>query len=152
MRLAAKLAPLNELEVPNDREWVAQTLFHAACNNGQWTQLIGTSFTAAMAAVSRSVTTLPSLPEYRHDVGNGWYILDSNTIGDYHSHYDVRYYVASWGYLALTDHQAMYHSNSAVIEVDAHQALLVRFSGRPLLREEGFWSLDVWRRPMTRFQ
>ena len=144
MRLTAKLAPYNEAEVLNDRDCAAQSLITAGCNDGHWTQPTGTDLTVTVAAANHSVTTLLSQPEYRHDVGNGWYTLDSDIIGDYQSHYDARYYITSCGYLALTDDQAMYPSNSAITEIGPDQALLVRFSGRPLLRDEGFWSLTVY--------
>lgn len=144
MRLTAKLAPYNEPEVSNDREWVAQTLVNAGCADDVWVQPSGTNMTTPVAAADQTVTTFLAQPEYKHDVGNGWYIFDSEIVGDYHSYYQTRYFITSWGYLALTEDQAMYPSSNAAPKIGPDQALVVRFSGRPLLEDTGLWSLTVY--------
>lgn len=144
MRLTAKLAPYNEPEVLKDRECVAQMLVKAGCVGDVWMQPFGTNMTTAIAAANQSVAILLAQPEYKHDVGNGWYIFDSGIVGDYQSYYQARYFITSWGYLALTEDQAIYPSSKATPEIGPDQALVVHFSGRPVLEDTGFWSLTVY--------
>jgi hypothetical protein len=145
LRLTAALAPVNEPESLGDHGWVAETLQNAGCADGKWTQPTGTNLTAAVAVANKSATALLLQPGYNDQAGNGWSLLDSRIIGDYRSYYQARYFVASWGYLALTDDQAMYPSNDAVTEIGPDQAILVRFAGgRPALKNQGFWSLTVY--------
>ncbi|KAF2878282.1 hypothetical protein BDV95DRAFT_600949 [Massariosphaeria phaeospora] len=143
-RLTAALAHFNEPEIPADRPIVAQTLANAGIRNGIWTQPPGTNLTAAVAASNASVASYLSLPGSNHTPSNNWTVLDSAAIGDYDSLYQMRYFVAGWGYLGLTDDQCMYPSYTDIQEIGSNQAILFQFSGRPAVREVGFWSLTLY--------
>jgi hypothetical protein len=144
MHLTAAIAPFNEPEVAGDRHWVAQTLENAGIKDGLWTQPPNTNLTAATAAANQSVQALLETPGYLENLTSNWTSFDSRIIGDYHSYYQARYLIAIWGYLAVTTDQAIYPSFPGTDSLAADKAYLFRFSGRPVLKEQSFWSLTVY--------
>lgn len=150
LRLTAALAPYNEPEVAADREWVAQKLKHAGIENGKWIQPLGTNLTATSAAANQSATALLETPGYLENLSSNWTAFDPRIIGDYHSYYQARYLITAWAYLAMTSHQAVYPTYPGPngigddFSIGADQAYLFQFSRRPVLKEQGFWSLTVY--------
>jgi hypothetical protein len=145
LRLTAALAPLNPPSTP-DAACVASALALAGCSNGTWTQPAGTNLTAAVASANASASALLADPASTDEVGNGWSLIAPDLIGTYGTNYVARYFVTDWGYLALSTDAALYPSTftSAPTTLGADQALLIRFSGRPVLASTGFWSLTVY--------
>jgi hypothetical protein len=129
MRLTAAIAPSNEPELVEDRMWVAHTLENAGIKNGIWTQPPGTNLTAAIASAKHSVQALLETPGYLENLSSGWTAYDARIIGDYHSYYQARYFIAIWGYLAVTSDQAIYPSYPGTESFSADKAYLFKFSG-----------------------
>lgn len=144
LRLAATLGPYNEPEVAEDRDWVSRTLRNAGCKDGKWIQPPGTNLTAAVAAANVSVAKLLNQPGNIEQMSNNWIAFEPTIMGNFYSYYQMRYLIASWGYLALTSDQAIYPSLSGIDEIGPNEAILFQFSGRPVLKEEGFWSITAY--------
>ncbi|KAH8888086.1 hypothetical protein GQ53DRAFT_654934 [Thozetella sp. PMI_491] len=141
MKLAARLAPYNPPYIVGDRSWIAEKLSQAGMSDGHWIQPEGTNLTAAVAAVNASITAFRSQPGTVNNHGNNW---TSNTvIGKYDSYYQMRYYIAFRGYLALTNEQTTYPSYPNIV-LNASQAALFSFNVKPKITSRGFWSLTVY--------
>ncbi|KAF2105587.1 hypothetical protein BDV96DRAFT_592223 [Lophiotrema nucula] len=144
LHLTAALASYNLPGVATDRDWVNKTLTNAGIKDGIWTQPAGTNLTAAVASANASVEAFLKAPGNVHTLSNDWTIHDPSTVGDFHSNYIARFYVATWAYVILTSDQAVYPSYDSISSVAADKAILLTFSGRPLLKKEGFWSLTAY--------
>jgi hypothetical protein len=148
LRLTAALAPLNPPSAPQESACVAAALALAGCQNGTWTPPAGTNLTAAVESTNASVSSLLADPESTSSPGNGWTLLAPELIGNYGTNYVARFFVASWAYLALSSEAALYPSpsfaSSSATLLGADQALLIRFSARPVLAVQGFWSLTLY--------
>ncbi|KAJ4287696.1 hypothetical protein N0V90_012399 [Kalmusia sp. IMI 367209] len=147
MHLTAAMAPFNQPEVAEDREWVAQALANAGIKNGVWTQPPGTNLTAASAAANQSVDTLLATPGYLDSLTNNWEIYDPRIMGDFHSYYQARYLIAVQFYIALTPDQAVYPmlaENENFESIASGKAVLFQFSAKPVLKEKSFWSLTAY--------
>ncbi|KAF2660810.1 hypothetical protein K491DRAFT_711399 [Lophiostoma macrostomum CBS 122681] len=145
LRLTAAFASYNVPEVSKDRPWVAETLENAGIKDGVWTQPLGTNLTAAPIAANDSAYQLLSQPGYVDELSNGWSIYDPIFMGDFHSYYQLRWFITVWGYLAVTPEVAIYPFQlNGIEEVGADQAILFEFSGRPAIQKTGFWSLTLY--------
>lgn len=112
-----------------DRSWVATLLRQAAIHNNTFVQVAGTNITAASAIANTSAAALLSWPGSLINVGGNWTVKNHNIIGDYGSYYQVRYQIASVGYLALVRDEDIYPSyqygtNS---RLGNYQAILMTF-------------------------
>lgn len=85
---------------------------------------------------------------------NGWSTVKSNLTGTFGDDYGLRAQIASTGYLMLQAPAAVYPSwtnntvappmQGEVLELGAGQSYIYSFSGKPPLRELGFWSLTAY--------
>jgi hypothetical protein len=146
LRLTALLAPYNEPIVEADRACVASVLQLAGCRNGTFVQPANSSLDLAVSAFNASAAALLLSPSSSIALRNNWTMLAPHLIGSYASEFVARSYIAETAYLALTSDQALYttHSSLSSTVLSAGQALLVRFSRKPILKSEGFWSLTVY--------
>jgi hypothetical protein len=144
LRLTAALAPSNEPEVKEDRAWVAATLENAGMSNGVWTQPPNINLTAAVAAANASVATLIAQPDSYEYMSNNWKAWSEEWVGHFGSFYQARYLITAWAYVIVAPDTAIYPFIDGFDEVAADKAILLRFSGRPTLKENGFWSLTLY--------
>lgn len=144
--LTSAFAQYNPAEVIQDRSWVSDFLAQAGTNNGSFAPPQGVNLTASVAAANVSVTALQATAGYVLYLGNNWTNINSQAIGNFRSFYASRYFIANLGYGALTSDQALYpqQGGAAAFRLQAHQAYLFTFSGKPKLQPTGFWSLTAY--------
>ncbi|KAH8888087.1 hypothetical protein GQ53DRAFT_826649 [Thozetella sp. PMI_491] len=102
---------------------------------------------ATDAAYSASVTSqyaYSTSGSFLEKLSNGWTVPRSNKIGLYGTDYTARAYVARWGYLAMTDEEALYPSYMSGFSLQSNESYVLTFSGRPPVKDVGFWSLTMY--------
>lgn len=154
LRLTAALAPLNPPEVVQDRGWVATTLEKAGLKDGNFVQPPHTSLTDAVAAANMAPMALRSTAGFTRYLGNNWRSPSPLISGDFRSFYAARHFVATRGYLQPTADQSAYPSwypeegfpetGKTETTIGPQQAILFSFSGKPKLKNTGFWSLTLY--------
>lgn len=87
-------------------------------------------------------------------INNGWSVVRSDLAGDFGTNYGLRTEIAGAGYLMLKAPDAVYPSwtNTSVsqpmegelLRLGANESYVYTFSGKPLLRTLGFWSLTAY--------
>lgn len=92
--------------------------------------------------------------EATQNLNNGWSVVQSNLTGDFGIHHGLRMEISSTGYLMLKAPYAIYPSwtNGSMsrpmqgqsLELGADESYIYTFSGKPKLRELGFWSLTAY--------
>ena len=154
MQLTAALAPLNPPEVIEDRGWVASTLERAGILNGKWVQPPNTSLTDAVTTANMAPLALRTTAGFMRYLGNNWRSPSPLISGDFKSFYAARHLVAIRGYLQPTADQSAYPSwypeegfpqaGKTECTIGPKQAILFSFSGKPKLKNTGFWSLTLY--------
>ncbi|KAL4894139.1 hypothetical protein BDV59DRAFT_207197 [Aspergillus ambiguus] len=144
LRLTAVLAPYNMSPILQDRRWISDTLRKGGIDNGIFSCPPQADISLVYKFAESQAFALIRGPNGRLDHGNGWSSTFPGYLGNFGSHYAARYYIATRGYLGLTNDQAIYPSRSGSIIIGPKQAILVRFSRRPALVRTGFWSLTAY--------
>ncbi|OJD11897.1 hypothetical protein AJ78_07427 [Emergomyces pasteurianus Ep9510] len=142
LRLTAKLSPYNLSPVLGDRQWIAAALKESGIENGNFVCPEGVDMSCVYGAAQSQVQALIDTDSLSH--GNGWASPYPEYLGNYGSHYVARFSTARRGYLAITKEQAIYPSLPRVLELGPDEAILIRFSRRPVLVKTGFWSLTAY--------
>jgi hypothetical protein len=88
------------------------------------------------------------------NTNNGWSVVQSNLTGKFGTDYGLRMEISETGYLMLQAPYAVYPSWSngtvarpmegELLELGADESYIYTFSGKPPLRELGFWSLTAY--------
>lgn len=102
----------------------------------------GVNLTLAEGTAQAEITAAGDDPANLMQVGEQWFAFKSELAGDFHSHYDVRAYVAEDLYLQLNDTIAMYPKFGSSLPFSSGQSYLMAFHGKPQVT--GFWSLTVY--------
>lgn len=144
LRLTATLAPFNEPDVKEDRAWVAATLKNAGMENGTWTPPTNINLTAAVAAANTSVAALTAQPKSYEIMSNNWKAWNEEWVGNFGSNYAARCLITTWAYVIVAPNIAIYPFIDGFNEVAADKAILIQFSGRPALNQNGFWSITLY--------
>lgn len=149
MQLTARIAPHNPPREISDLGRVDLMLKRAGIHqDGTYEQPRGVNLTAAYVASETAMFNAPTKPGNTHVLGNGWSEISAAAQGDYGKNYEMRAYVAYFGYLALTAEQALYPSHSAGGDGPLHlgpkQAFIFTFPSKPPLEQYGFWSLTAY--------
>lgn len=149
MELTARIHPHNPPRNISDLPHVNRMLWKAGIHHGRYQPSTQNLSAVAQRAV-QSVQAAASSPENRVDLGNGWRGLEPAVQGDYGVVYKMRAYVARFGYLALTASEALYPSyyspetHDTTLNLEANEAFVVTFAGKPPLTPHGFWSLTAY--------
>lgn len=104
------------------------------------TTLIQTYFNQALIAASGD-------PLRARDIGNGWRLASFAQIGHYDNGTDIftRSLIAFGGYLANLPQEALYPSTQPrTMTLAKNESLVIHFSGKPKVPENGFWSLTIY--------
>lgn len=142
LRLTAKLHPYNLSPVLEDRPWIAAALKDSGVENGSFICPEGVDMSRVYDFAQGQVQNL--IETESHPLGNGWAAAYPEYLGNYGSHYAARYATARRGYLAITKDQAIYPSLPRDLDLGPDDAILIKFSRRPVLVETGFWSLTAY--------
>ncbi|PGH28517.1 hypothetical protein GX50_08744 [[Emmonsia] crescens] len=142
LRLTAKLSPYNLSPVLGDRQWIAATLKESGIEKGNFICPEGVDMSRVYEVAQGQVQALIETDSLSH--GNGWVSAYPEYLGNYGSHYGARYSTARRGYLAITKEQAVYPSLPRDLELGPDEAILIRFTRRPVLVKTGFWSLTAY--------
>lgn len=149
--LLAQFADFNGPEMTSDASTVSEALAAAGLSQGNYTEPTGVNLTSAnqtalVSAIEAAASALMTL-------NNGWSMIAQNETGDFGSNYGLRVAIASSGYLMLKAPNAVYPSwsnssggalGSTLLSLGSDEALLYTFSGKPPLKETGFWSLTAY--------
>jgi hypothetical protein len=149
MQLTARIAPHNPPREILDLERVDLMLKRAGIHHdGIYEQPKGVNLTAAYIASQTAMFNAPIKPGDNQVFSNGWSGISAAAQGDYGKNYEMRAYVAYFGYLALTAEQALYPSHSTgghgPLHLGPNQAFLFTFPSKPPLEQYGFWSLTAY--------
>ncbi|KAH7033690.1 uncharacterized protein B0I36DRAFT_321889 [Microdochium trichocladiopsis] len=141
LRLTAALAEWQQPIVAGDRPWVASLLKAAGIEHGVYTKPESANLTIAVAAANQSRQAYAAQPGAVKDMGHNWTIF--NDVGNFLSHYVLRYIIAQVGYLILGPDQAIYpfYPN---IDLPLGKAAILTFSAKPKITPGGFWSLTAY--------
>lgn len=112
----------------------------AGIHDGEYDPVSCVNLTSAYTASTLSVGTYPAAKYL--DVGNNWQLPP--VIGQYGTDYRARASIASRFYLALTPDVALYPSYTHSFRLAANESLTLAFSGKPPLRDLGFWSMTLY--------
>ncbi|KAL5366237.1 hypothetical protein BJX96DRAFT_182428 [Aspergillus floccosus] len=147
MQMTARISPFSPPRNISDRPHVERMLRKAGINNGQYTPTQG-NLTALAQKAEAAVFKHAKTPQNSMNLGHGWVAMTPSAQGDYGTDYQMRYYVAYTGYLALTSGEAIYPSyqdpsndRSATLTLGDDEVYMLTFQSKPPLEETGFWSL-----------
>ncbi|KAL2864113.1 uncharacterized protein BJX67DRAFT_228759 [Aspergillus lucknowensis] len=149
LQLTARIAPYNPPREISDFHRVKTTLTAAGIWDGRYHQRVR-NLTAVAAAAQASVTTAVNQPENIMSLENNWIQLTPEAQGDFGTNYEMRAFVAGWGYLALRASESLYPMYTPGGEVGGRfslgpdEAYLFTFSTKPPLNDKGFWSLTAY--------
>ena len=143
MNLLAHLSPPNA---------PAATLKAAGISNETYMSQSSVNLTLANATAVTMAAEAATDPGNIVPMNNDWTVLNPKLIGVYGTNYALRTVIAISGYLALRNPFAVYPTWSnasagnanAVLTLGPNEALLLTFTGKPLLQEAGFWSLTAY--------
>lgn len=144
LNLAASLASFNPSPVLEDRKWINDTLLQSGMKDGVFTCPEGVDISQVAKVADTQARDGRHAPGGMMDFGNGWVSPYPEVMGNFGSNYAARYYIAKFGYLGVTSDQAIYPSRLNALRFKADQAVLLRFSRRPVLLKTGFWSLTAY--------
>lgn len=126
------------------------TLAAAGIANGVYTTQQSVSLTSAYDAATSMAAAAAKDPESSLTLNDGWTALNTDLVGAYGEHYALRAAVAMSAYLALRHPFAVYPSwndpstKDQKLTLGAKEALVITFSGKPLIQKGGFWSLTAY--------
>ncbi|RJE22872.1 hypothetical protein PHISCL_04768 [Aspergillus sclerotialis] len=143
-RLTASLAHFNPSPVLEDREWISDLLEKSGMHDGVFTCPEGGDISKAVEFAETKSRDSRQARGGTMDFGNGWISPFPECMGNFGSNYAARYYIARFGYLGVTSDQAIYMSRPKALRLRYDEAVLLRFSRRPVLRKTGFWSLTAY--------
>ncbi|KAJ7671367.1 hypothetical protein DFH06DRAFT_1366141 [Mycena polygramma] len=143
MQLTARLAAFNPPEVATDVPWVVATLRLAGIHYGYYTTPSGVDLTLALSTARSKIGAVKG--EKFLSLGNGWARLPASLSANFHSHYDVRAFVALKGYMEVNSTDALYPTYAIDGYLYSNQSYIVTFAGKPEVY--GFWSLTMYDGP-----
>ncbi|KAJ5295457.1 hypothetical protein N7508_010278 [Penicillium antarcticum] len=138
------VSPLNPSPVLEDRQCISDTLTRSGMKDGVFTCPERVDISQAPQFAEIQARDGLQAPGGRMDFGNGWDSAFPECMGNFGSNYAARYYIAKFGYLGVTSDQAIYPSRPQALRFEHDEAVLVRFSRRPVLLMTGFWSLTAY--------
>jgi hypothetical protein len=147
MKMTARISPFSPPRDISDRPHVERMLRKAGIKNGRYTPT-PSNLTALAERAEAAVFSHAKMPQNSMNLGHDWVAMTPSAQGDYGTDYQMRYYVAYTGYLALTSGEAIYPSyqdplndGSATLTLGNDEAYMLTFQSKPPLEETGFWSL-----------
>ncbi|KAJ6484031.1 hypothetical protein C8R45DRAFT_904234 [Mycena sanguinolenta] len=144
MQLTARLAANNPPEVIADIAPVTATLETAGISltTNTYTQPAGVDLSLAYTNAQAVISAVGQNPSDIDSLGNEWSALAPSLSGNFLSHYDVRGFVATGGYLQLQASVAIYPVYGLEQDLYSNQTYMVEFFGKPQVN--GFWSLTMY--------
>ncbi|KAF4548366.1 Hypothetical protein D9617_29g007440 [Elsinoe fawcettii] len=161
---AARITPYNQPENLTDRARVAGILGAAGIYDSAYHPITGVNLTQAAQLANASITADTTAPQNVRNFTNGWQLSIPEYQGNYATNYAPRAYIAIGGYQQQRVLQTLYpgYRNigfSSNFNLQPNTSLLLTFSGRPVLKPTGFWSLSIYgadqyliRNPLNRFE
>jgi hypothetical protein len=116
-----------------------------APENGTYTPPECVNFTAAAIPSEVAINYVETSSKTNIDLGNGWNMLAPEYMGKYGTNYAARAYVARWGYLGMTEDEAIYPSYlDGIFSLQPNESYKLQFVGKPPLKDDGFWSVTMY--------
>jgi hypothetical protein len=116
----------------------------AGIDNGTYDQPDCVNLTQALAAVEDDIAEYRQQPDLFVPLGNNWSALTAPDGGSFADTVLGRAWIADYGYLALNPTEATYLDLNLNLTLQHNESYLFAFSGRPPLRQTGFWSLTMY--------
>ncbi|KAI1799488.1 hypothetical protein F4811DRAFT_543569 [Daldinia bambusicola] len=98
----------------------------------------------AYKAANSSIGTYMRSLKFVKKLSNGWVMPHPSLIGTYGDNYKARAAVARFGYLALTNDQALYPVYLGEFSLGANESYTLRFATKPPVTDVGFWSVTMY--------
>lgn len=162
--LSAAIVPYNQPENYTDRYRVATTLALAGIYDGQYTAQTGINLTQAAAIANATIAADIKDPAHLRIFTNDWELSIASFQGNFGTNYGARAYVAIAGYQQQTVKQTLYPGYKTLgftsqVTLQPNTSYLLTFSGKPQLKQTGFWSFTVYgadqyliKNPLNRYE
>jgi hypothetical protein len=162
--LSAALIPYNPPESYTDQYRVNTTLALAGIYNGSYHPQTGINLTQAAAIANATIAADIKDPSHLRTFTNGWELSIASFQGSFGTNYGSRAYVAIAGYQQQTVDQTLYPGYKTLgftsqVTLQPNTSYLLTFSGKPQLKETGFWSYTVYgadqyliKNPLNRYE
>ncbi|OTB18136.1 hypothetical protein K445DRAFT_55566, partial [Daldinia sp. EC12] len=102
------------------------------------------NLTEAYKTANSSIGNYTRSLQFVKNLNNGWVMPRPSLIGTYGDNYKARAAVARFGYLALTNDQALYPVYLREFALGANESYTLRFTGKPPVTDVGFWSVTPY--------
>lgn len=164
LEFAARIAPYNQPQNYSDRYRVASILTRAGLYNGHYHAASGINLTQAAVIANESITADVEAPAHIRQQSNEWKLSTVAYQGNFATHYAGAAYVALAGYQQQTVKQVLYPGYETLgftqmFHLGPNTSYLFTFSGKPQVKEVGFWSLSLYgadqsviANPLNRFE
>jgi hypothetical protein len=116
----------------------------AGITDGTYYQPDCVNLASALAAVEEDIAEYRQRPDLVESLGNNWSALTAPDGGSFADTVLGRAWIAHYGYLALNPTEATYLDLNLNLKLQHNESYLFAFSGRPPLRQTGFWSLTMY--------
>ncbi|KAJ5710313.1 DUF1254-domain-containing protein [Penicillium malachiteum] len=145
MQLTSRIAPYNPARNSSDQSCVDANLKTAGIRHGKQEPQANQDLDASFNATQTEMAAVAGSPVNSMSLGNNWTALQSSVQGDFGTNYLLREYVATTGYLMLTQTEALYPTYSTGdLSLSANEAYVFTFESKAPLIEKGFWSLTAY--------
>ncbi|KAJ6032746.1 DUF1254-domain-containing protein [Penicillium herquei] len=145
MQLASRIAPYNPARNSSDQACIDANLKAAGIDHGKYEPQADQNLDDSFNVTQSQMATVARSPMNSMSLGNNWKSLQSSVQGDFGTNYLLREYVATTGYLMLTQSEALYPTYSTgELSLSANEAYVFTFESKPPLIEKGFWSLTAY--------
>lgn len=116
----------------------------AGFNEGSYNRPNCVNLTRDYEIAQAAISGYLGQPGMIRDMGNNWTLV--NSPDDYHFTNTVEglAWISNFGYLPLMPREALYPLLGMTPRLDSNEAFLLTFSGRPPVRQEGFWSVTMY--------
>ncbi|KAI1469825.1 uncharacterized protein F4812DRAFT_304455 [Daldinia caldariorum] len=112
--------------------------------NGSYQRPSCVNLAEAYKAANSSIGNYTRSLEFVKKLSNGWVMPRPSLIGTYGDNYKARVAVARFGYLALTNDQALYPVYLGEFALGTNESYTLRFAKKPPVTDVGFWSVTLY--------
>ncbi|KAK2764579.1 hypothetical protein FQN54_009274 [Arachnomyces sp. PD_36] len=149
LELTARVAPYNPPPNIKDQLHVDCMLKTAGIHDGVYEPRVK-NLTAVAGAAQGSIKASYQMPANSMQLQNGWETITPDVQGNFGGNYEMRSYVAVWGYLQLQASEALYPTyapegkEGKKLNLGPDEAYVFTFLSKPPVATRGFWSLTAY--------
>ncbi|KAK6954646.1 hypothetical protein Daesc_004613 [Daldinia eschscholtzii] len=142
-RFDETIPPTNDEPLP-PAETISELSLAGVGKDGSYQRPTCVNLAEAYKAANSSIVNYTRSLQFVKNLSNGWVMPRPSLIGTYGDNYKARAAVARFGYLALTNDQALYPVYLREFALGANESYTLRFTGKPPVTDVGFWSVTLY--------